>query len=157
MRVETTINGRKQTLETRANEILLHALRRAGYFGVKQGCNEGFCGSCVILVEGKPINSCLMLAPAVARKEVVTIEGLGTPNDPHPLQLAFAETGGTQCGFCVPGMIMSAKYLLDSNPKPSTEEICEAIDGNLCRCTGYMKQIEAIKLAAKRMRSKNRE
>lgn len=151
MKLTTTINGVKKIFEIEAKELLLDFLRREGYFGVKRGCETGDCGSCAVLVEGKAIASCLMFAAQIEGREVTTIEGLGTPRNPHPLQECFVETGGTQCGFCIPGMILSAAELLKSNSQPSQEEIAEALDGNLCRCTGYVKQFDAVKLAAKKI------
>lgn len=157
MKLNTTINGIKKIFEIPARELLLDFLRREGYWGVKRGCETGDCGSCAVLVDGKSIASCLMFAAQIEGREVTTIEGLGTPRNPHPLQECFVETGGTQCGFCIPGMILSAAELLSSNPKPSQEEIAETLDGNLCRCTGYVKQFEAVKLAAKKILESRRE
>lgn len=148
MKLNTIINGVKKSFEIQAKELLLDFLRREGYFGVKRGCETGDCGSCAVLVDGKSVASCLMFAAQIEGREVTTIEGLGTPRHPHPLQECFVETGGTQCGFCIPGMIISAAELLNSNSKPSQEEISEALDGNICRCTGYVKQFEAVKKAA---------
>lgn len=151
MKLNTTINGIKKTYEIQPNELLLDFLRREGYWGVKRGCETGDCGSCTVLVEGKAVASCVMLAAQVEGRSVVTIEGLGTTQHPHPLQQSFVEAGATQCGFCNPGMIIAAAELLTSNPKPSQKEIAEALDGNLCRCTGYVKQIEAVQRAAEKI------
>ncbi len=153
MKLNTTINGVKKSFEIQAGELLLDFLRREGYWGVKRGCETGDCGSCAVLIDGKSTASCLTLAGQVQDREVTTIEGLGTPRDPHPLQSCFVESAGTQCGFCIPGMILSAAELLKSNPKPSQEQIAEALDGNICRCTGYVKQFEAVKNAAAKILS----
>lgn len=154
--VRARINGKERSFQAKPGEYLLDALRREGFKGVKRGCDNGDCGACTVLLDGKPALSCLLFAAQAHGREVTTIEGLGTPRDPHPLQKAFAETGATQCGFCVPGMIMSAKALLDKDPEPSDDEIRRAVDGNLCRCTGYVKQVEAVKLAGSRMRTTKR-
>ena len=129
--VRSRINGRARTFAAKPGEYLLDALRREGFKGVKRGCDNGDCGACTVLLDGKPALSCLLFAAQAHGREVTTIEGLGTPREPHPLQKAFAETGATQCGFCVPGMIMSAKALLDKEPEPSDDEIRRAVDGNL--------------------------
>ncbi|MFN2132729.1 MAG: (2Fe-2S)-binding protein, partial [Anaerolineae bacterium] len=116
--------------------------------GVKVGCGEGECGACTVLLDGRPVTSCIMLALEAQGREVLTIEGLANGPELHPLQRAFVKQGAIQCGFCTPGMILSAKALLDRNPDPSEEEIRQALAGNLCRCTGYQKIVEAIRLAA---------
>jgi len=149
MEITCKINNVEKRLVFEPHERLLDALRREGYFGVKDGCSTGDCGTCTVIVNGKAIKSCLMFAAQAKNKEIVTIEGIGTDENPQPLQRAFVETGAIQCGFCTPGMVLSAKALLDKNPNPNEDEIKEAIDGNLCRCTGYVKIIEAIKLAAR--------
>jgi carbon-monoxide dehydrogenase small subunit len=120
--------------------------------GTKEGCGHGECGSCTVLMEGKTVNSCLVPALEAHNKEIVTIEGLSEGETLHPIQEAFVSHSGMQCGFCTPGMIMSAKALLDSNPNPSEEEIREGIAGNFCRCTGYTKIIESISAAAEAMK-----
>ena len=112
--------------------------------GTKVGCGEGDCGACTVIIDGKIVNSCLILAPQIDGKEILTIEGLGDYENLHPLQTAFMEVGAVQCGFCTPGMIMSAKALLDQNPHPNRKEIMGSISGNLCRCTGYKKIADAI-------------
>lgn len=150
--IEFTINGERRKLAVKPNELLLDVIREdLGLTGTKYGCGTGECGACTVLIEGEPVLSCLTLAVAADRKTITTIEGIGTDENPHPLQQAFVETGAVQCGFCTPGMILSAKALLDKNPNPTEHEIKMAIAGNLCRCTGYVKIIEAIKLAAERM------
>jgi carbon-monoxide dehydrogenase small subunit len=141
------INGRSCTLSVPAKTTLLEALRdHLGLVGAKEGCGKGECGACTVLVDGKAVNSCLMLAAQAEGKEILTIEGL-SQGGPTPLQRAFVEEGAVQCGYCTPGMIMSCEALLRENPNPSEEEIKEAISGNLCRCTGYIKILRAVKKA----------
>ncbi|MGC8817304.1 MAG: (2Fe-2S)-binding protein [Candidatus Hadarchaeum sp.] len=155
--IEFTINGRKRKLTVRPKDLLLNVIRdELGLKGTKYGCGTGECGACTVLLDGKPILSCLTLAVAVNGRDITTIEGIGTDENLHPIQQAFIDAGAIQCGYCTPGMIISAKALLDRNPNPSEEEIRQAIKGNLCRCTGYVKIIEAIKLAAERMRGEKR-
>lgn len=151
MNLHVTVNGKECVWKIHVRDFLLDVLRREGFVGAKRGCETGDCGSCTILVDGKAVASCLMLVAQAEGRSVLTIEGLGQPHSPHPIQKAFVETGGTQCGFCVPGMILSAKALLDETPRPSEEEIRDALDGNLCRCTGYVKQIEAVQKASVEM------
>ena len=131
---------------------MVDVLRDHGYTGTKYGCGTGECGACVVLVDNLPVNSCLVLAPRVEGRSITTIEGLGTPTDSHPLQEEFARSGAVQCGFCTPGMIMAAYGFLMRNPAPTREEVAGALDGNLCRCTGYVKIIDAVMAAASRMR-----
>ncbi len=150
--IEFTINGRPKKKYVKPKELLLNVIRDLGLTGTRYSCGIGECGACTVLVDGEPVLSCLTLAVAVDKKNITTIEGIGTDENPHPLQKAFIETGAIQCGFCTPGMILSAKALLDKNRNPTEDEIKEAISGDLCRCTGYVKIIEAIKLAAKHMR-----
>ncbi|MFH0794448.1 MAG: (2Fe-2S)-binding protein [bacterium] len=157
MELRLTINGEKQSLLISPRDILLDVLRREGHFGVKRGCNSGDCGTCGVLINGLPVNSCLVFAAQCEGVEVTTIEGIGTPDHPHPLQVAFNETGAVQCGFCTPGMVVSSYALLRRSKKPTDAEIREALEGNLCRCTGYVKPIEAVHLAAQRMAVKKRE
>jgi aerobic carbon-monoxide dehydrogenase small subunit len=143
--IEIKVNGEKQFLEVKANQTLLDVLRYDLMLkGAKQGCGEGKCGSCTVLMNGLPVNSCLLLAPQADGSEITTIEGIGE-REPHPLQLAFAEKGAVQCGFCTPGVILTAKAILDNNPSADDTEVRDAIAGNLCRCTGYLKIIEAIR------------
>lgn len=147
------VNGRTVRAEVPATRTLLEFLREdLGLTGTKEGCGKGECGACTVLVDGKPVNSCLMLAYQADGKQVVTIEGLERDGSLHPIQEAFVAEGAVQCGFCTPGMIMSAKALLDANPSPTRDEIRQAISGNLCRCTGYAKIIRAIEVAAARLR-----
>jgi carbon-monoxide dehydrogenase small subunit len=155
--VALNVNGRKHELALAPNVTLLSALRDLGYTDVKSGCEKGDCGACAVLLDGKAVNSCLVLAWQVDGAEIVTNAGLGTLDRPHPLQEAFADSGGVQCGYCTPGMIISAKALLDHNPSPTEEEICEALSGNLCRCTGYTQIVEAVQLAAERMQEASDE
>ena len=148
------VNGEKRTLENVPHETtLLKYLREyLGLTGAKLGCDVGDCGTCTVIVDGKPINSCLMLAIKADGSKVETIEGLATSTHLHPIQETFEELGALQCGFCGPGIIMMAKNLLDNNKNPTRFEIKDQLAGNLCRCTGYTKIIEAIELAAKRLR-----
>ncbi|MFW6114802.1 MAG: (2Fe-2S)-binding protein [Thermodesulfobacteriota bacterium] len=149
--IRFTLNGCEVSAEVESNKMLLDLLR--DYFqltGAKDGCGKGECGACTVLVDGLSILSCLYPAFEVEGKSVTTIEGLvGEGNELHPIQKAFVEHGGIQCGFCTPGMIMSAKALLDENPDPTDQEIKRGISGNLCRCTGYVQIITSIKEAAK--------
>ncbi len=154
MEITLTINGTEKRLDARPSETLLDLLRRSGYTSVKFGCGEGACGACTVIMDGLPVNSCLVLAVTADRREILTVDGLGTRQQPHPIQTAFVESGAIQCGFCTPGMILSSWALLDRNPDPSEGEIRQALDGNFCRCTGYVQIIEAVKLAAERMKPK---
>ncbi|MBW1999018.1 MAG: (2Fe-2S)-binding protein [Deltaproteobacteria bacterium] len=143
--LEIFVNGERLETRVTPKETLLQVLReRLGITDVKNGCAKGDCGACTVLLEGIPVNSCLTLALQVKGKEVTTVRGLGNENDPHPLQRSFVEKGAIQCGFCTPGQILSAKALLEKNSNPTRREIREAISGNLCRCTGYNKIVEAI-------------
>jgi len=149
--ITLTVNGHVHAVDVAANVTLLHVLRNLGYTDVKSGCEKGDCGACAVFLDGVAVNSCLVLAQQADGSEVVTNAGLGTMEAPHPLQEAFADAGAAQCGFCTPGMIISAKALLDENPNPTEAEIREAISGNLCRCTGYGQIVSAIRLAAERL------
>lgn len=149
--ITLNVNGRRHDVATAPNATLLKVLRDLGYTDVKNGCEKGDCGACAVLMNGRAVNSCLVLAWETGQAEIVTDAGLGSLDDPHPLQKAFADAGAAQCGYCTPGMIVSAKALLDRSPRPSEEEIRDAISGNLCRCTGYTQIIEAIGLGAQRM------
>ena len=143
------VNGKDVTLESEPDELLVEVLRdRRGLTGTKVGCEEGECGACTVLLDGKAVVSCLLPAMKAQGRKVETVEGLAAEGKLHPLQQAFIDCGAVQCGYCTPGMLMSAKALLDENPSPSEEEIREAISGNLCRCTGYQKIVEAIKAAS---------
>jgi carbon-monoxide dehydrogenase small subunit len=149
--IRLIVNGQPYEVAVKPSDSLLHVLRdKLGLKGTKNGCNVGDCGACTVLIDGKPVRSCLMLAVKARGKEITTIEGLADANGAlHPLQKAFVEHGAIQCGFCTPGMILTAKALLDENPQPSEEEIRNSMAGNLCRCTGYTKIIEAIKATAR--------
>jgi carbon-monoxide dehydrogenase small subunit len=137
-------------LSTAPYRTLLEVLREElGLTGAKEGCGSGDCGACTVLVDGAPVSACLMLAGQVEGRQVLTVEGLSAGTELHPVQAAFAEYGAVQCGFCIPGMIMSAVALLDENPHPTDDEIRWGIAGNLCRCTGYSKIVEAIAAAAR--------
>jgi len=139
------VNGEEFEVLTEIHKTLLEVLREdLGLTGTKRGCDLGTCGACTVLIEGKPYLSCLTLAVDVQKKKIVTIEGLAQEGKPHPLQKAFVEKGAIQCGFCTPGMILTAKAFLDEYPHPSEGEVKRAISGNLCRCTGYVKIVEAI-------------
>jgi aerobic-type carbon monoxide dehydrogenase small subunit (CoxS/CutS family) len=141
-----TINNELVSLEVESHWTLLRVIRdELRLTGTKEGCGEGDCGTCTVLVDEKAVNSCLILAVDADGKAITTIEGLAQGTELHPLQKAFVEKGAVQCGFCTPGMILSAKALLDENPHPSEEEIRSALSGNLCRCTGYVKVVEAIR------------
>lgn len=153
MEISVTINGEHKRLSIQPNEILLDVLRREGYTGVKAGCRSGDCGACTVIVNAKAVDSCLMMAAQVDGAEVTTIEGLAQDGHLHPLQQAFLDHGAAQCGFCIPGMLLSAKDFLDerqcshneaSAPDLTEVEVREALVGNVCRCTGYKKQVEAI-------------
>ncbi|MCX6132851.1 MAG: (2Fe-2S)-binding protein [Ignavibacteriales bacterium] len=144
--INTTINGRKYELEVRPNQTLLDFLRdELGLTGTKRGCEIGECGACTVLLNGQAVNSCLVLVPQIRGQEVLTIEGLADGDKLHPLQESFLDHDAVQCGFCTPGMLMSAKDLIDHSPTPSEEEVRIAISGNLCRCTGYQQIVDAIK------------
>lgn len=147
--VELKVNGETYEIAIDTHRTLLEVLREnLGLTGTKEGCDLGDCGSCTVLLDGKPLNSCLILAVEARGRNILTIEGLAEGGKLHPLQQKFVDHGGVQCGFCSPGMIMSAKALLDRNSSPTEHEIKRAISGNLCRCTGYVKIVEAISAAA---------
>ena len=156
--VTMTVNGKLRTASVAPETTLLTLLRENfSLTGAKLGCDVGDCGACTVLVDGKPVNACLMLAGQADGREVLTIEGLATQNELHPLQKAFEDHASLQCGFCGPGVILSAKALLDEIPNPSVPEIRDALSGNLCRCTGYTKMIEAIQDAARVLRKEPAE
>lgn len=147
--VTLKINEQIHELAVEPNRTLLDVLREElNLTGTKRGCDLGECGSCTVLMDGKPINSCLVLAIQAQGQEITTIEGLSQGRTLHPLQQAFIDQGAIQCGFCTPGMILAAKSLLDQNPDPTETEIRTAISGNLCRCTGYQKIVEAVQSVA---------
>jgi aerobic-type carbon monoxide dehydrogenase small subunit (CoxS/CutS family) len=147
------VNDKSVEVQIAPDELLVDVLRdRLGLTGTKVGCNEGECGACTVIMEGKAVLSCLIPAMRAQGKHITTIEGLSDGDSLHPLQQAFVEHGAVQCGYCIPGFIMSAKALLDQNPHPTRDEIKEAVAGNLCRCTGYVKILEAIESVAKQDR-----
>lgn len=151
-RIHLRVNGEDYELEVDPRRRLLDVLRDdLGLTGTKEGCGTGDCGACSVILDGKLINSCLKLAVSADGADILTIEGLAQGGTLHPLQQAFMEKGGLQCGICTPGMIMAAKALLDENPHPTVEEIRLALAGNLCRCTGYTKIIESVQAAAQKM------
>ncbi len=153
MIVRFRLNGEDIEEDVRPNETLLDALRdRAKLLSVKKGCDEGECGTCTVLLNGRPVRSCLLLAIQVNGAEVTTLEGLARPGGLSEIQEAFLEKYGFQCGFCTPGMILTAKALLDENPNPTIEDIKDALEGNLCRCTGYEQIIESVLRAAELLR-----
>ena len=148
--VTFTINDEVHEISVELNELLVDVLRdKLDLTGTKVGCGTGDCGACTVIVNGKPVNSCLMLAIEANKKEILTIKGLAKNGKLHPIQQAFIDEGAIQCGFCTPGMVLSAKALLDRNPHPTEEEIRMEIAGNICRCTGYAKIIDAIWAASR--------
>jgi len=156
MKIHFRLNGEPIACETDGSVRLLDLLREDLHLtGTKEGCGEGECGACTILLDGKAVNSCLVPAPSVDGRDVVTVEGLSRGGELHPVQRAFAETGAVQCGFCTPGFIVATVALLSENPDPSDEEIRAGLEGNLCRCTGYAKIIEAVRKAAAWMQAED--
>ena len=150
------LNGSKVSVTVEGHYRLIDVLRgQLRHTGTKEGCGKGECGACTVIVNGNPVNACLMLAPKANGKEILTIEGLGSPDSLHPIQKVFLEQNVVQCGFCIPGMIMSGKALLDQNKNPTKNEVQRALSGNLCRCTGYLPIIEGI-LEASEKRAKRR-
>ena len=151
-----TVNGKQHALVVQSHERLLDVLRnRLGLKGTKEGCSTGDCGICAVLMDGKLVNSCLIFAIQARNKQIVTIEGIGTEEKLHPIQRAFMKWNASQCGYCIPAMILASKELLDRNPNPTIEEIKQATSGIICRCTGYVKIFEAIKTAAAEMKASN--
>lgn len=150
--LELKVNGTSHTVKAGHRETLLEVLRNRLFItSPKVGCNTGECGACSVILEGKLVKSCLVLAQTAQGKEVITLEGLSEPADLHPLQKAFYTHYGAQCGFCTPGMIVAAKAFLDKNPNPTRQEVKEALSGNLCRCTGYVKIVNTVMAAAQEM------
>jgi len=150
MEITLHLNGEERKFSVTAEETLLHVIReQAGLTGAKKGCDLGECGACTVIIDGRAVNSCCVFAVQADGAQVQTIEGIQGPNgELHPLQQAFVDAGAIQCGFCTPGMIMAAKALLDRNPRPTREEVRQAMSGNLCRCTGYERIERAIFMAA---------
>ena len=151
--ITLTVNGERHELQVEPWKTLLWILREElNLTGTKEGCGTGECGACTVIMGGKAVNACLILAPLADGENITTIEGIFREDQLHPIQEAFVEEGGVQCGFCTPGMVLAAKALLDENPRPTEEEIRRAILGNLCRCTGYVKIVKSIQAAAKKIR-----
>lgn len=158
MKITLTVNGQKREVDVKPHTRLLDVLREdLGLTGTKEGCGKGECGACTVIMDNKVVASCLVLAPQADGAEILTVEGLGGKDKLHPIQQSFIETGAVQCGFCIPGMIMSSKKLLDENINPSEEEIKRGLSGNICRCTGYVKIIDAVKEASRKMQSGGEE
>ncbi len=150
MNVTLTVNGARRTAEVDATTTLVETLRGPlGLTGTKVGCGRGECGACTVILDGRPVNSCIVFAAQCDGRDVLTIEGLAANGTLHRIQEAFVEAGAVQCGYCTPGMVMSAYALLRENPRPTREEIRQAIAGNLCRCTGYVKIVEAVERASR--------
>ena len=150
MLLRLRVNGETKEVATEINKTLLEVLREdLALTGTKHGCELGECGTCAVLVDGEPVLSCLMLGVEAENAEIVTVEGMTQNGKAHPLQQAFADLGAAQCGYCIPGILLTAKALLDDNPHPTRDEIRQALSGNLCRCTGYTKILQAVELAAK--------
>ena len=148
MTVRITINGVQQTPACEPHETLLSVLRREGFTGAKRVCESGECGACAVILDGRAVDSCILLAAQADGRSVTTVEGLGDLRDFRPLQAAFADNGSVQCGFCIPGMIVTAKNFLQENSQPTEDEVRHVFVGNLCRCTGYVKPVEAVLAAA---------
>jgi carbon-monoxide dehydrogenase small subunit len=150
MKGEFKVNGKQIECEFDGGESLLQVLRANGFTEVKSGCNDGECGSCVVILDGKLVNSCQVFAASAVGRDIITVKGIGDIHNPHPIQKAFVDSGGVQCGFCTPGKVLAAYCLLKKNPNPTEDEIKDALNGILCRCTGYVKIIEAVRDAVKR-------
>jgi aerobic carbon-monoxide dehydrogenase small subunit len=155
-KIQFNLNGQSTSMEVPNHRLLLDLLRdEIGLTGTKEGCGTGDCGACTVYLNGKPVNSCLVLSGELDGADIVTIEGLKIGPELHPIQKAFIQDGGAQCGYCTPGMLMMSKALLDENSNPTEEEIRFALSGNLCRCTGYAKIVQAVQDAAAELRAKN--
>lgn len=153
MIVKLNINGQDHEIELKGNELLLEVLREHfGFTGTKTACEEAECGACTVIIDGKSVLSCITLAADVAGKKILTIEGMATGDELHPIQQSFLEKGAVQCGFCIPGMVLATKALLDKNPDPTLDEIKHGLDGNICRCAGYPKIFDAVRDAAKKLK-----
>jgi len=151
--VTFTVNGRQHEMDVEPHELLLDVVRnRLGLTGAKRSCDMQVCGTCTLLLDGRPVSSCTLPAFEARGRDILTIEGLAQQGKLHPLQQAFIEKGGFQCGFCTPGMLLTAKTMLAENPKPTEEDVIKFMQGNLCRCTGYKKIVESIMAAAEKMR-----
>lgn len=152
LRIRLNVNGEDRELLVEPQKTLLEVLREdCALTGTKHGCELGECGACTVLADGQPVLSCLALAVEYQGVEITTVEGLASGRQLHPLQEAFCDLGASQCGYCTPGFLMTAKALLDTNPSPTRDEISDALSGNICRCTGYLKIIEAVELASRRL------
>ncbi|MDD3716487.1 MAG: (2Fe-2S)-binding protein [Candidatus Marinimicrobia bacterium] len=153
--MKRTLNINRKDIELRFDpaESLLHTLRNHGYTEVKSGCEEGECGACLVLLNGKAVNSCLIFTSSLNGDRILTAAGIGTLHEPHVIQQAFVDCGAVQCGFCTPGMVIASYALLQENPEPTEAEVRRALSGNLCRCTGYVKIVEAVLCAAERLKS----
>ena len=157
-KIEFTVNGEKRKAEVTPSIRLLDLLRDdLGLTGAKEGCGQGECGACSVIMNGKLVASCLILAPQADGADIITVEGVKKGNALHTIQKSFIEAGAVQCGFCTPGMILATKNLLDKNPDPSSEEIKRGLSGNICRCTGYAKIFDAVKIAAEKLQNKGSE
>ncbi len=151
-KIQLIVNGESYGVEVPSKRLLLDVLRDdLGLTGARRGCEDGFCGACTVLLDGKAVHSCSVLAVRAAGHNIMTIEGLATNGKLHPIQDAFIQHGATQCGYCTPGMILAAKALLDVNPHPTEQDVRWGLTGNLCRCTGYVKIVEAVLATAKRL------
>lgn len=156
-KISLTVNGEKRQVEIDENARLLDLLRDdLGLVGTKEGCGEGECGACTIIMDGETVNSCMVMAFQAEGSEITTIEGLEKDGKLHPVQKAYMDVGAVQCGFCIPGMVLSTKALLDKNENPSEDEIREGLSGNLCRCTGYSKMMDATKLSKEYLEEEKR-
>jgi carbon-monoxide dehydrogenase small subunit len=156
--ISFTINGERRSAEVGATDRLIDFIREElSLTGTKEGCGEGECGACTVILNGKTIASCITYAHEAHNSEIVTIEGKNVLKDLEVIESSFVDAGAVQCGFCIPGMVLSTKALLDENPEPSREEIRKGLQGNLCRCTGYVKIVDGVELSAKRIREKGSE
>lgn len=153
MMISLTINGKRYSLECSPGETLLDVLRRLGFKSIKRGCDTGNCGACTVLIDNRPVATCIMLAVQANGSQITTLEGLTESGEIRHIQEAFLDNGAPQCGFCSPGILLVAKALLDSRPEPGRDDIRRAISGNICRCSGYVKIVDAIVDAAKRSKS----
>jgi aerobic-type carbon monoxide dehydrogenase small subunit (CoxS/CutS family) len=156
MNISLKVNGESRAWTIAPGDLLLDVLRREGYYGVKRACETGECGACTVLIDGKAINSCLMFAAQADGREILTIEGVAQGDTLDPIQEAFLEHGAVQCGYCTPGMILNTKALLERRPDPTEEEVRDMLAGNICRCTGYRKPVEAVLAAAAKAREGER-
>lgn len=155
-KIDLKVNGKQMSAEAESRMLLVHFLRETlNLTGTHIGCDTGHCGACTVITNGKAVKSCMILAPQASGSEILTVEGLADGDELHPLQEAFHECHGLQCGYCTPGLLMSSLYLLSKNPNPTEDEIRRGIDGNFCRCTGYVHVVDSIKSAAKLMKEKD--